>query len=170
MTETAIADARNPRPKRPLWATLWKIVGRLAIGWFVMCMLVFGVIGGLAVAYLDLTGPHCDQHLMGPADTCSTLTSRPGRSQQTIERLNPAGVTPVELAVPANWHAAPGQLHTYVRDQAGMREFHRATGLGCLAMAVLFSVLFGRVGLGIIRAKRSPRTDDSTSGEPAPRT
>ena len=170
MTETALADARNPRPKRPLWATVWKIVGRVALGWFLVCMFVVGVFGGLGVAYIDLTGPHCDQHLMGPGDTCSTLTSRPGRSQQSIERLNPAGAAPVELVAPPNWHASTGQLHTYVYDQAGMRRFHRATGLGCLAMAVLFSVLLGRVALGIIRAKRHPRIDYSPGDEPAPQT
>jgi hypothetical protein len=170
MNATTTEAAENRGPKHTLWAIIWKIISRLFIGWIVLILLVFGVFGGLRVAYLDLTGPHCDQHLMSPGDTCSTLTSRPGRSQQTIERLNPAGAAPVELVAPANWHAKAEQLHTYVYDQAGMREFHRGTGLLCLSMSVLVAVMLGRVAIGIIRAKRSPKTEDTTSAQPGSQT
>jgi hypothetical protein len=165
MTETTTAAAENRGPKRKLWAAIWRIISRLFIGWIVLILLVFGVFGGLGVAYFDLTGPHCDQHLMSAGDTCSTLTSRPGRSQQTIERLNPAGAAPVELVAPANWHAEAGQLHTYVYDQAGMREFHRGTGLLCLSMSVLVAVMLARVLIGIIRAKRSPRVEETNCAQ-----
>ena len=170
MTETTTAAAESPGPKHTLWVTIWKIICRLFIGWIVLSMLVFGVFGGLGVAYLDLTGPHCDQHLMSPGDTCSTLTSRPGRSQQTLERLNPAGAVPVELVAPANWHTEAGQLHTQIHDEAGMREFHRGTGLLCLSMSVLIAVMLSRIAIGVIHAKWSPKTEDSTRAQAGTKT
>ncbi|MUL64078.1 hypothetical protein BOO86_06335 [Mycobacterium sp. CBMA 234] len=147
--------------KGALGATMWKVVGRRVGGWIVVVGLVFGVFGSLWMAYIDLSSPHCDQQLMRPGDTCSTLTGWSGRSKQTIERLNPAGSAPVQLAAPAYWHAGTGRLHTYVYDMAGIREFHRETGLLCLSVAMLLVLQLGRMGFGVIRAKRSKKPDEA---------
>lgn len=74
-------------------------VGRLAFGALCLMFIVL-MCGACLVAYQDLTGPHCDGHAMGPADTCSVLTSRGYRSVRTIEKLNPTGTPPAVLTPP----------------------------------------------------------------------
>lgn len=109
--------------------------------------------GGYLVAYQDLTGPHCDGHRMGPADTCSVLTSRGSRSVRTIEKLNPTGTPPAVLTPPANWHATQENTHTGVYSPAGMREFHRTTGYFMLGFALVMSAMLGSWAYKASRAR-----------------
>lgn len=80
---------------------------------------------------------------MGPADTCSVLTSRGYRSVRTIEKLNPAGTDPAVLTAPVNWHATQENVHQGVYSPAGMRDFHRTTGYAMLGGALLIALALG---------------------------
>jgi hypothetical protein len=117
-------------------------VGRLAVGALGL-MFIALLFGAGLVAYQDLAGPHCDGHRMGPADTCSVLTSRGYRSVRTIEKLNPAGTDPAVLTAPVNWHATQENVHQGVYSPAGMRDFHRTTGYAMLGGALLIALALG---------------------------
>lgn len=104
MTDAEVDGLHPAAPGRTIGAVFWHVVVRLGVGALGL-MFIALLFGACLVAYQDLAGPHCDGHRMGPADTCSVLTSRGYRSIRTIEKLNPAGTDPAVLTAPVNWHA-----------------------------------------------------------------
>ncbi|MDM3908867.1 hypothetical protein [Mycobacterium intracellulare] len=137
-------------------------MGRVAFG--ALCLMFIALMCGASlVAYQDLTGPHCDGHRMGPADTCSILTSRGYRSVRTIEKLNPTGTGPAVLTPPGNWHATQDNTRTGVYSPAGMRGFHRTTGYAMLGFALLIGAILGSWVYKASRARgRSTTTADES--------
>lgn len=135
------------RSKRTVWGWIGFLVNRvlvLGLCWVVLVM----VGGGLYMAWLDLTGPHCDRQLMRPGDTCSTLWVRSGRSTKQLEQLNPPGAVPAVLDLPGYRHPEPIVRGVY--DVDGMRHYHRWDGLGGLALAALPTI----AGISIWRQRR----------------
>lgn len=152
----------RPVPRRTVAAVFCHAVGRVAFG--ALCLMFIALICGAGlVAYQDLTGPHCDGHRMGPADTCSILTSRGYRSVRTIEKLNPTGTGPAVLTPPGNWHATQDNTRTGVYSPAGMRGFHRTTGYAMLGFALLIGAILGSWVYKASRARgRSTTTADES--------
>lgn len=155
-------ERHRPVPTRTIGTAFRHAVGRLAFG--TLCVMVIALMcGAYLVAHQDLTGPHCDGHRMGPADTCSVLTSRGYRSLRRIEKVNPTGTPPAVLTPPANWHATPENTHTGVYSPAGMRAFHRTTGYAMLVFALVMSALLGSWAY---KASRARARSSTTADEP----
>ncbi|OSC21583.1 hypothetical protein B8W69_28310 [Mycobacterium vulneris] len=122
-------------------------------------MFIVLMCGACLVAYQDLTGPHCDGHAMGPADTCSVLTSRGYRSVRTIEKLNPTGTPPAVLTPPVNWHATQKNTRTEVYSPAGMRDVHRTSGYAMVGFALLMSAILAAWAYKASRARARPAAE-----------
>jgi hypothetical protein len=157
----------RPAPRRTARAVFWHVLGRLVFGALCLVCIVFSL-GALLVAYQDLTGPHCDGHRMGPADTCSVLNASLYRGVGTIEQVNPPGTEPAVLTPPANWHAAPKKIHQQVLSPAGTRAFHRTAGYEMLGGAALLALLPASWAYRAARHRWSSTT--TTADEPPSRT
>lgn len=152
MTDPDVDGPHPAAPGRTIGAVFRHVVGRLAVGALGL-MFIALLFGAGLVAYQDLAGPHCDGHRMGPADTCSVLTSRGYRSVRTIEKLNPAGTDPAVLTTPVKWHATQENIHQGVYSPAGMRDFHRTTGYAMLGGALLIALSLGSWAYKAVKAR-----------------
>lgn len=156
----------NDAPNRPGQRTIWGWIGfavdravLLFLAWVVLVM----VGGGSCLAWLDLTGPHCDGQVMRSGDTCSTLSLHHGRSTKQLEQLNPPGAAPAVLTLPGYQH--PERIEHGVYGADGMRRNHLPWGLGGLVLAALPTLILVLAWRQARRAKRAKavRPDEAIS-------